>query len=113
MIFPIICEELGSIVGALTILLYGVILFKIFKIAKRSDNLRTSNLAYGTVWYFTLHIYIKIYGLLALIPLTGVPLPFLSYGGSYTLNAILLIFVTERVAIENKKNKLKREIMSI
>ena len=48
-----------------------------------------------------------------MIPLTGVPLPFLSYGGSYTLNAIFLIFVTERVSIENKKNKLKREIMSI
>lgn len=113
MIFPIICEELGSIVGTLTILLYGVILYKIFKIAKRSDNLRTSILAYGTFWYFTLHIFINLFGLLALIPLTGVPLPFLSYGGSYTLNAILLIFVTERVAIENKKNKLKREIMSI
>ena len=113
MIFPIICEELGSIVGALTILLYGVILYKIFKIAKRSDNLRTSILAYGTFWYFTLHIFINLFGLLAVIPLTGVPLPFLSYGGSYTLNAIFLIFVTERVAIENKKNKLKREIMSI
>ncbi len=113
MIFPIICEELGSIVGTIVIIIYGVILYKIYKIAKRSDNLRTSILAYGTFWYFALHIFINLFGLLALIPLTGVPLPFLSYGGSYTINAVLMIFVTERVAIENAKNKLNREIMSL
>ncbi|MGN1379159.1 MAG: FtsW/RodA/SpoVE family cell cycle protein [Bacilli bacterium] len=113
MIFPIICEELGAIVGTLIIIVYGIILFKLFKIAKASDNLRTSILAYGTFWYFALHIFINIFGLLALIPLTGVPLPFLSYGGSYTLNAVLMIFVVERVAIENQKNKLNRQLMSI
>ena len=113
MIFPIICEELGSIVGTIIIIVYGIILFKLFKIAKQSDNLRTSILAYGTFWYFTLHIFINIFGFLALIPLTGVPLPFLSYGGSYTINAVLMIFVVERVAIENQKNKLNRQLMSI
>lgn len=113
MIFPIICEELGAIVGTLIIIVYGIILFKLFKIAKASDNLRTSILAYGTFWYFALHIFINIFGLLALIPLTGVPLPFLSYGGSYTLNAVLMIFVVERVAIENQKNKLNRQLMAI
>ena len=102
-----------SIVGTIIIIVYGIILFKLFKIAKQSDNLRTSILAYGTFWYFTLHIFINIFGFLALIPLTGVPLPFLSYGGSYTINAVLMIFVVERVAIENQKNKLNRQLMSI
>ena len=113
MIFPIICEELGSIVGTIIIIIYGVILYKLFKIAKKSENLRTSILAYGTFWYFTLHIFINIFGFLALIPLTGVPLPFLSYGGSYTINAVLMIFVTERVVIENTKNKFNRELSAL
>ena len=112
-IFPIVCEELGAIFGALVIVGYGVILLRIYRIAKSADNLRTSIIAYGAFWYFALHIIINLLGILALIPLTGVPLPFLSYGGSYTLNAIVLIFVVERVAIENKKNKLTREIAKI
>ena len=109
-IFPIVCEELGAILGAVLIIGYGVILLRIYRIAKSADNLRTSIIAYGAFWYFALHIIINLLGILALIPLTGVPLPFLSYGGSYTLNAIVLIFIVERVAIENKKNKLVREI---
>ena len=41
--------------------------------------------------------------LLALIPLTGVPLPFLSYGGSCILNLLVLVALTQRVAVETKK----------
>ena len=112
-IFPIICEELGAIVGAFVILGYGFILLRMYKIAKDADNLRTSIIAYGAFWYFAFHIIINLLGVLALIPLTGVPLPFLSYGGSYTLNAVLMIFCVERVAIENKKNKFNREMAKI
>ena len=112
-IFPIIVEELGLVVGILIILGYAYILARILKIAKSSENLRCSILAYGTFWYFTLHILVNLLGVLALIPLTGVPLPFLSYGGSFTLNAIIMFFVVERVNIENKTNKTKREIKAL
>lgn len=112
-IFPIIVEELGLVVGILIILGYAYILARILKIAKASENLRCSILAYGTFWYFTLHILVNLLGVLALIPLTGVPLPFLSYGGSFTLNAIIMFFVVERVNIENKTNKTKREIKAL
>ena len=107
-IFPIICEELGALIGVIVILGYGIILLRMYKIAKSADNLRTSLIAYGA-----LHIIVNLLGVLALIPLTGVPLPFLSYGGSYTLNAILMIFCVERVAIENKKNKFNREMAKL
>lgn len=112
-IFPIICEELGAVIGALVIIGYGFMLIRIYRIAKSADNLRTSLIAYGAFWYFALHILVNLLGVLALIPLTGVPLPFLSYGGSYTLNAILMIFCVERVAIENKKNRFNREMSRI
>lgn len=106
-IFPIICEELGAIFGVVIILGYGFMLLRMYRIAKAADNLRTSIIAYGAFWYFALHIIVNLLGILALIPLTGVPLPFLSYGGSYTLNAILLVFAVERVAIENHQNRFK------
>ncbi len=111
-IFPIICEELGAIVGTLIIVAYGIMLLRIYKIAKKADNLRTSLLAYGAFWYFALHILINLLGILALIPLTGIPLAFLSYGGSYTLNAIVIAFIVERVSIENKEDELVRAIKS-
>lgn len=112
-IFPIIVEELGLFAGILIVLGYFYILYRILKIAKSSENLRCSILAYGTFWYFTLHILVNLLGVLALIPLTGVPLPFLSYGGSFTVNAIIMIFVVERVNIENKINKTNREIKAL
>jgi cell division protein FtsW (lipid II flippase) len=87
-------------------------LLRIYKIAKKADNLRTSLLAYGAFWYFALHILINLLGILALIPLTGIPLAFLSYGGSYTLNAIVIAFIVERVSIENKEDELVRAIKS-
>lgn len=112
-IFPIIVEELGLIVGILIILGYVFILYRILKIAKSSENLRCSVLAYGTFWLLTLHILVNLLGILALIPLTGVPLPFLSYGGSFTVNIIVMLFVVERVNIENNINKTKREIKAL
>lgn len=112
-IFPIIVEELGLITGILIILGYIFMLYRILKIAKSSENLRCSVLAYGTFWFLTLHILVNLLGILALIPLTGVPLPFLSYGGSFTVNVIIMLFVVERVNIENNINKTKREIKAL
>lgn len=112
-IFPIIVEELGLVTGILIILGYMWMLFRILKIAKESETLRCSVLAYGTFWYLVLHILINLLGVLALIPLTGVPLPLLSYGGSFTMNALAMLFVIQRVNIENKINRTNREIKSL
>lgn len=112
-IFPIIVEELGLFVGVLIILGYAFMLFRILKIAKESTNLRCSILAYGTFWYLALHILINLLGVLALIPLTGVPLPLLSYGGSFTINAIAMLFVVQKVNIENKENKTRDFIKNL
>lgn len=112
-IFPIIVEELGVIVGVGIILIYIIILYRLLKIAKSAHNIAGSIIAYGTFLIILIHIFINFLGILALIPLTGVPVPFLSYGGSFTLNLIILIFLCERVAIESKEAKLKRELERI
>ena len=56
---------------------------------------------------------VNFLGILALIPLTGVPEPFLSYGGSFTANLILCMFIVQRVCVENKITKTKNEIARI
>ena len=112
-IFPIVVEELGGIVASLIIIGFVVMLFRILKIAREAETLTGSLLAYGTFSLITAHLLINLLGVLAIIPLTGVPLPFLSSGGSFALNLIILLFITERVCIESKTRKLKREIDSL
>ena len=112
-IFPIICEELGLVVGIAVIIGYFVMLFIMLKIAKETDNLRSSILAYGIFCYFLIHILVNLLGVLGLIPLTGVPLPFLSYGGSYNLCVVVSLFVLQRIHYENREAKLRRKIESL
>ena len=112
-IFPIIVEELGLFVGILIILGYICILYRILKLAKRADLIRNQIICYGTFIYLLLHLLINFLGILALIPLTGVPLPFLSYGGSFCLNVIIMMFVLQRISYETSINEEKREIANL
>ena len=52
-------------------------------------------------------------GVLGLMPLTGVPLPFFSYGGSFALNAIVMISIVQKIAIESKNTKLRQRIANL
>ena len=113
-IFPILIEELGAIVGILVLLGYLFILYRILKIGKEArGNIRNMILCYGTFALILLHLIVNLMGVLALIPLTGVPMPFLSYGGSFAINLIMLLFVVERVAYENNKLKMQREMAKL
>ena len=110
-IFAIIVEELGLIFGILVILGYLYILYRILRVAKKSYTLRGSILAYGTFALIFMHLLINFLGSLAVIPLTGVPLPLLSYGGSFTINIIMMLFVVQRVSIENNIAREKQEMV--
>lgn len=112
-IFPIIVEELGLIAGVLIIGGYAFMLYRILAIAKKSSTLQGSILAYGSFIYILAHILINLLGILALIPLTGVPLPLLSYGGSFTINIIVVLFIVQRVAVENNNVEIKQTIAQI
>ena len=112
-IYPIMIEELGLVFGIVFIFGYIFILYRILKIAKESYLLRNSIICYGIAIYLLLHIVVNFCGILALIPLTGVPVPFLSYGGSFTMNLIICMFIVERICVENKIAKRKIEISKI
>lgn len=104
-IFPIIVEEIGVLGASVVILMYVLLLFRLLKISKEASTIRGSIIAYGTFCYILLHLAVNFLGILALIPLTGVPVPFLSYGGSFLMNVLFLMFVNERIAIETNINK--------
>ena len=112
-IFPIIVEELGLFVGILVILGYFYILYRILRLAKRADCIRNQIICYGTFIYILLHLLINFLGILALIPLTGVPLPFLSYGGSFCINIISMMFILQRISIETYKYEQDRAIANL
>ena len=104
-IFPIIVEEIGVSGASIVILMYILLLFRLLKISRESSTIRGTIIAYGTFCYIILHLAVNFLGILALIPLTGVPVPILSYGGSFLMNVLFLMFVNERIAIETNINK--------
>ena len=106
-IFSIIVEEWGFIVGIMIIFAYMFMLFRILNIAKKADNLGNAIIAYGVFAYLLFHISINLIGVLNIGPLTGVPLPFLSYGGSYTITLLFTMGLVQRVHYETYKKKKK------
>ena len=100
-IFAIIVEELGVIVGVLLILSYLFVCFRILIIGRKSPNNRGATICYGVAFYIFLHVAVNLLGIMGLMPMTGVPLPFMSYGGSFTICLIAALTFVQRVSVEN------------
>lgn len=102
-IFAIIIEELGVFVGGLSIfVLYFLLIGRIVKIAKESYTTRGYLICMGVAFYIVLHISVNLGSMFGLIPTTGVPLPFMSYGGSFSMCLILALTFVQRINVENK-----------
>ena len=101
-IFAITVEELGLIASIGILLLLFIVLWRIFIIGKRASTDRGKMMCYGIFWYILLHIVINLGGATGLMPLTGVPLPFLSYGGTFLICLVVSLTIVQRVAIESK-----------
>lgn len=106
-VFAIIMEEYGLIFSTILLIIYIVILYRIFWIASKASSIRGRYFCLGIGVYLFLHIFVNLGGLFGLLPLTGVPLPFLSYGGSFTISLICSLSIVQRVNIETKNRKIK------
>lgn len=106
-VFAIIAEEYGFLISGLIIICYVYILYRILKLSSNSYTIRGRYLCLGVATYIFLHIAINLGGLFGIMPLTGIPLPFLSYGGSYTISLIVSLAIVQRVSIETKNHKIK------
>lgn len=100
-IFAIIVEELGLITGIGIILSYIFILYRILKIGRESYTNKGAMICFGVAVYIFVHIAVNLLGLFGLMPMTGVPLPFMSYGGSFTICLIASLALVQRISIEN------------
>ena len=92
-IFSIVGEEQGFIGTATVIILFVILLIRIIKIAERAKNDFIKNYAYGVAGIIFVHFFINIGMSVGLMPVIGIPLPFLSKGGSALLGFTLLIGV--------------------
>jgi rod shape determining protein RodA len=103
-IFCTIGEERGF-VGVLVVLgLYGFLLLRILNIAERQRSKFSRIYGYSVASILFLHIFINVGMTIGLLPVIGIPLPFLSYGGSSFINFTILLFIllkldTERIAV--------------
>lgn len=81
-IFPIIAEELGFFVSAGFVLLLMAVLWRMFRIARDAPDYFSKYLVAGLAGWFGLQSFVNLGSMLGLLPLTGLPLPFVSYGGT-------------------------------
>ena len=101
-IFSIIMEEIGLIGAFIIFVLFFLLIGRIIKIAKQSHNTRGFLICMGVAIYIMLHIIVNLGGIFGLMPMTGVPLPFMSYGGSFAMCLIFSLCFVQRIHIENK-----------
>ena len=109
-IFPIIVEEFGLITGIAIVLMLMVMIYRILVLAKKSVSVQNAMICYGVACYIFLHTIINLVGVLGLMPLTGVPLPFFSYGGSFALTLAISLAIVQRISIENY-NYMQKKVL--
>lgn len=89
-IASVIAEEKGFL-GSLTVLsLFGVVMFNGIRIAGLARDRFGTLLALGVTVLFAVHVFVNVAMTIGLVPITGIPLPFISYGGSFVLSCCLL-----------------------
>jgi rod shape determining protein RodA len=89
-IFSVIAEEKGFLGSIMVLSLFGVVLFNGIRIAGLSRDRLGTLLAIGVTVLFTVHVFVNIAMTIGLVPITGIPLPFISHGGSFVLSCCLL-----------------------
>lgn len=92
-IFPVIGEELGFLGCALIVVLFLWLAFRGFRLARRAQDLYGALLATGLTSWLVLQAFINIGANTATIPYTGVPLPFISFGGSSVIVSLAAVGV--------------------
>lgn len=98
-IFSIITEELGFFGVMLILTLYGLLVIRCFKIANNSNNLFAKYLVFGIIAQIIIQTLINLSVVTGILPVTGITLPFLSYGGS----SLVVILISMGVVLNVSK----------
>lgn len=100
-IFGIIGEELGFAGASLLIVLFAIIIIRGFKIAESCQDNFGRILALGLTSWLGIQVVINLSSMTALLPLTGVPLPFISYGGSALVANLTAVGILLNISKQN------------
>ncbi len=106
-IFPVIAEEMGFVFSSLLILLYLFIFWRGLLIAKNAPDLYSGTLATGIIAWLAVQTFLNIGGMINLIPMTGVPLPLISAGGSSILSSLLALGILVSISRHTKEHSAR------
>jgi rod shape determining protein RodA len=99
-IFSVIGEELGFVGTALAIAAFAFILWRLVRLAERSDDPFAGLVLLGIFGAWLVHIFVNIGMTVGIVPITGIPLPFVSYGGTFLFMSWVAVAIAVRVAHE-------------
>ena len=102
-IFAVLSEKLGFIGGMLVLVLFMSLLLRGLHIASKAEDRYGVFIATGVVTMLLFHLFINIGMNVGLMPVTGIPLPFISYGGTSLLVSLIAIGLLESIAVRRKK----------
>lgn len=102
-IFAVVGEEFGFIGAGLLLLLFAVVLLRAIFIAYNAKDFFSTLVAIGIISMWLFHIFENIGMSIGLMPITGVPLPFISYGGSFMLANMIAVGLLLDINIKGKK----------
>ena len=104
-IFAVLGEELGFIGVLAALALFLTLFLRIIRVAERANDSFSSLVAFGLLAGWLVHVLINVGMTLNLMPITGIPLPFFSYGGTFMLASWLAIGVLLRISHEGRGGK--------
>jgi rod shape determining protein RodA len=101
-IFAVVGEELGFVGVTVALLLFLMLFWRVIRIASRANDSFSSLVAFGLAATWFVHVIVNVGMTLNLMPITGIPLPFFSYGGSFMLTCWLAIGILVRISSEGR-----------
>ena len=101
-IFPVIAEETGFLGSALLLLLYAVVLFAGVRAATAAPDKMGRLLAVGLIGLLFCHIFVNIAMTIGLLPIMGIPLPLVSYGGTFVVGAMAALGLVQSVYVRRR-----------
>lgn len=101
-IFAVLSEELGFIGGVLLLVLFFILLIRIVNISKNSRDEFGLMIGIGAVLIIIFQVIVNVGMNMGLLPVTGIPLPFVSYGGSSLISILILMGILQSIYIRNK-----------
>lgn len=102
-IFSVIGEELGFVRAAGILLLYFILIYRGIRVAMKARDDFGALIATGVVIMFTFHILVNVGMTIGIMPVTGIPLPFMSYGGSSYLSNMMALGLLLNVYMRRQK----------